>query len=216
MAARSPACSSLPAFRALLQIRAVRKKPGALSPVSFSPVLAQSVDHDEHSVSNPLPSTQNLGAGLSLGRQRARAQVAWPAGPSGELGPSLPWVSYMKVQKCGRLKTPGWANGGDSLTCTHTCVAAHSDEVPWHWDSQRGNRKASLCQPPSVIGIWQAAERARDGKCSAAGLRAKSHVSGVLRAEAHCLSSAIAQLALSRHELGVRRGRSATRSSYSP
>ncbi|XP_054570663.1 E3 ubiquitin-protein ligase MGRN1 isoform X3 [Eptesicus fuscus] len=37
------------AFRALLQIRAVRKKPGALSPVSFSPVLAQSVDHDEHS-----------------------------------------------------------------------------------------------------------------------------------------------------------------------
>lgn len=39
-----------PAFRALLQIRAVRKKPGALSPVSFSPVLAQTMDHDEHSV----------------------------------------------------------------------------------------------------------------------------------------------------------------------
>ncbi|XP_062036531.1 E3 ubiquitin-protein ligase MGRN1 isoform X2 [Lepus europaeus] len=36
-------------FRALLQIRAVRKKPGALSPISFSPVLVQSVDHDEHS-----------------------------------------------------------------------------------------------------------------------------------------------------------------------
>lgn len=42
---------SSPAFRALLQIRAVRKKPGALSPVSFSPVLAQTMDHDEHSVS---------------------------------------------------------------------------------------------------------------------------------------------------------------------
>lgn len=41
---------SSPAFRALLQIRAVRKKPGALSPVSFSPVLAQTMDHDEHSV----------------------------------------------------------------------------------------------------------------------------------------------------------------------
>uniref|UniRef100_A0A673Y0X4 E3 ubiquitin-protein ligase n=1 Tax=Salmo trutta TaxID=8032 RepID=A0A673Y0X4_SALTR len=37
-------------FRALLQIRAVRKKPGPLSPVSFSPVLAQTMDHDEHSV----------------------------------------------------------------------------------------------------------------------------------------------------------------------
>lgn len=29
----------------------MRKKPGALSPISFSPVLAQSMDHDEHSVS---------------------------------------------------------------------------------------------------------------------------------------------------------------------
>uniref|UniRef100_A0A4W4DS00 E3 ubiquitin-protein ligase n=1 Tax=Electrophorus electricus TaxID=8005 RepID=A0A4W4DS00_ELEEL len=36
-------------FRALLQIRAVRKKAGVLSPVSFSPVLAQSMEHDEHS-----------------------------------------------------------------------------------------------------------------------------------------------------------------------
>jgi len=40
-----------PAFRALLQIRAVRKKTaGSLSPVSFSPVLSQSSDHTEHSV----------------------------------------------------------------------------------------------------------------------------------------------------------------------
>lgn len=79
MAGCSPVCSFLVAFRALLQIRAVRKKPGALSPVSFSPVLAQSVDHDEHSVSNSLqPFTQNLDAGLSLGRQLLCAQVAWP------------------------------------------------------------------------------------------------------------------------------------------
>ncbi|KAG7265884.1 hypothetical protein CRUP_016147 [Coryphaenoides rupestris] len=42
-------------FRALLQIRAVRKKPGALSPVSFSPVLAQTMDHEEHSSSDPVP-----------------------------------------------------------------------------------------------------------------------------------------------------------------
>ncbi|XP_074866518.1 E3 ubiquitin-protein ligase MGRN1 isoform X2 [Carettochelys insculpta] len=42
-------------FRALLQIRAVRKKPGALSPVSFSPVLAQTMDHDEHSNSENIP-----------------------------------------------------------------------------------------------------------------------------------------------------------------
>ncbi|KAK3511727.1 hypothetical protein QTP70_020736 [Hemibagrus guttatus] len=42
-------------FRALLQIRAVRKKPGTLSPVSFSPVLAQSMDHDEHSSTDSVP-----------------------------------------------------------------------------------------------------------------------------------------------------------------
>ncbi|XP_030434704.1 E3 ubiquitin-protein ligase MGRN1 [Gopherus evgoodei] len=42
-------------FRALLQIRAVRKKPGALSPVSFSTVLAQTMDHDEHSSSDNIP-----------------------------------------------------------------------------------------------------------------------------------------------------------------
>ncbi|KAJ6655931.1 hypothetical protein lerEdw1_004516 [Lerista edwardsae] len=42
-------------FRALLQIRAVRKKPGALSPISFSPVLAQTLDHDEHSCSDNIP-----------------------------------------------------------------------------------------------------------------------------------------------------------------
>lgn len=42
-------------FRALLQIRAVRKKPGALSPVSFSPVLAQTMDHEEHSSTDSVP-----------------------------------------------------------------------------------------------------------------------------------------------------------------
>nr|XP_014340956.1 PREDICTED: E3 ubiquitin-protein ligase MGRN1 isoform X3 [Latimeria chalumnae] len=42
-------------FRALLQIRAVRKKPGALSLVSFSPVLTQNMDHDEHSNSDNIP-----------------------------------------------------------------------------------------------------------------------------------------------------------------
>nr|XP_033818851.1 E3 ubiquitin-protein ligase MGRN1 isoform X3 [Geotrypetes seraphini] len=42
-------------FRALLQIRAVRKKPGALSHVSFSPVLAQTMDHEEHSNSENIP-----------------------------------------------------------------------------------------------------------------------------------------------------------------
>uniref|UniRef100_A0A8C4IRT7 E3 ubiquitin-protein ligase n=1 Tax=Dicentrarchus labrax TaxID=13489 RepID=A0A8C4IRT7_DICLA len=52
-------------FRALLQIRAVRKKPGALSPVSFSPVLAQTMDHDEHSVHLPFTITSSINCALS-------------------------------------------------------------------------------------------------------------------------------------------------------
>ncbi|XP_044289322.1 E3 ubiquitin-protein ligase MGRN1 isoform X2 [Varanus komodoensis] len=52
-ASNCPICR-LP-FRALLQIRAVRKKPGALSPLSFSPVLAQTLDQDEHSCSDNIP-----------------------------------------------------------------------------------------------------------------------------------------------------------------
>lgn len=133
----SPACSSLPAFRALLQIRAVRKKPGALSPVSFSPVLAQSVDHDEHSVSithRPVHTTCVLLSAWagSVCAPCLASCAFWRAGTF----PS--WVSYVKVQKFGRLRAPGWANMGDSLTCTHACVAVRSDEVPWHWDSQKG------------------------------------------------------------------------------
>lgn len=137
MAVCSPACSSLPAFRALLQIRAVRKKPGALSPVSFSPVLAQSVDHDEHSVSitHRLVHTTCVLLSAWTGSVCAACLASWAFWRAGTF-PS--WVSYVKVQKFGRLRAPGWANMGDSLTCTHTCVAAHSDEVPWHWDSQKG------------------------------------------------------------------------------
>uniref|UniRef100_A0A8C5PLZ3 E3 ubiquitin-protein ligase n=1 Tax=Leptobrachium leishanense TaxID=445787 RepID=A0A8C5PLZ3_9ANUR len=42
-------------FRALLQIRAVRRKPGPLPPISFSPVLAQTLDHDDNSGADNLP-----------------------------------------------------------------------------------------------------------------------------------------------------------------
>ncbi|TFK01607.1 metalloprotease TIKI2 [Platysternon megacephalum] len=49
----SPHCS---AFRALLQIRAMRKKLGPLSPTSFSPIIAsQTSDSEEHSSSENIP-----------------------------------------------------------------------------------------------------------------------------------------------------------------
>ncbi|XP_053550613.1 E3 ubiquitin-protein ligase MGRN1 [Bombina bombina] len=42
-------------FRALLQIRAVRRKPGPLPPISFSPVLAQTLEHDDNNGADNLP-----------------------------------------------------------------------------------------------------------------------------------------------------------------
>ncbi|ELW72105.1 E3 ubiquitin-protein ligase MGRN1 [Tupaia chinensis] len=69
-------------FRALLQIRAVRKKPGALSPISFSPVLAQSVDHDEHSSSDSIPPGYEP---ISLLEALNGLRAAPPAMPSAPL-----------------------------------------------------------------------------------------------------------------------------------
>lgn len=66
-------------------------------------------------------------------------------------------------------------------------------KCPWHWGSYHGSRKASLWQLPWVS--WHASEGVWDGKC-AGGLRAQLHVPSVVRAAAHCLSSAVAQLAL--------------------
>lgn len=84
------------AFRALLQIRAVRKKPGALSPLSFSPVLAQSLDREEHSVSQTpggpsptqgllfpqVPSVSREALSLPGSRENGRSEEsAWSAAP---------------------------------------------------------------------------------------------------------------------------------------
>lgn len=97
-----------PAFRALLQIRAVRKKPGALSPVSFSPVLAQSMDHDEHSVCHIYISVLSfykttrchsliLNVLSPLSELRLRSPWLWAHLPAGGFERSwcrVPWHSF--------------------------------------------------------------------------------------------------------------------------
>uniref|UniRef100_A0A8I3P649 E3 ubiquitin-protein ligase n=1 Tax=Canis lupus familiaris TaxID=9615 RepID=A0A8I3P649_CANLF len=76
-ASNCPICR-LP-FRALLQIRAVRKKPGALSPVSFSPVLAQSMDHDEHSC----PFKKSKAHPASLASKKPKRETSSDSVPPG-------------------------------------------------------------------------------------------------------------------------------------
>ncbi|KAJ8246042.1 hypothetical protein GJAV_G00263020 [Gymnothorax javanicus] len=84
-------------FRALLQIRAVRKKPGALSPVSFSPVLAQTMEHDDHSTSDNIPPGFEPISLLEALNGLRSVSPAIPSAPlydeinfSGGLGDSLP------------------------------------------------------------------------------------------------------------------------------
>uniref|UniRef100_A0AAA9RXI4 E3 ubiquitin-protein ligase n=1 Tax=Bos taurus TaxID=9913 RepID=A0AAA9RXI4_BOVIN len=76
-ASNCPICR-LP-FRALLQIRAVRKKPGALSPISFSPVLAQSMDHDEHSC----PFKKSKSHPASLASKKPKGETSADSIPPG-------------------------------------------------------------------------------------------------------------------------------------
>ncbi|KAJ1067615.1 hypothetical protein K5549_010733 [Capra hircus] len=83
-ASNCPICR-LP-FRALLQIRAVRKKPGALSPISFSPVLAQSMDHDEHSSADGIPpGYEPISLLEALNGLRAVPPAVPPAAPTAPL-----------------------------------------------------------------------------------------------------------------------------------
>lgn len=68
----------LAAFRALLQIRAMRKKLGPLSPTSFNPIISsQTSDSEEHSVRRAFstwgPPVGASAARLSLGTRELAA-----------------------------------------------------------------------------------------------------------------------------------------------
>uniref|UniRef100_A0A671LTU1 E3 ubiquitin-protein ligase n=1 Tax=Sinocyclocheilus anshuiensis TaxID=1608454 RepID=A0A671LTU1_9TELE len=83
-------------FRALLQIRAVRKKTAAtLSPVSFSPVLSQSSDHTEHSNADNIPPGYEP---ISLLEALNGVQTMSPSIPSAPL--------YEEIQFSGEMGDP--------------------------------------------------------------------------------------------------------------
>uniref|UniRef100_A0A8C2RJZ4 E3 ubiquitin-protein ligase n=1 Tax=Capra hircus TaxID=9925 RepID=A0A8C2RJZ4_CAPHI len=111
-ASNCPICR-LP-FRALLQIRAVRKKPGALSPISFSPVLAQSMDHDEHSsfMTETVDETSSLKQGSRVPSIENVLQDGSPE-PCGRSQPGAPADVYL----------PGWSTSMETPRSLH--IAGH-------------------------------------------------------------------------------------------
>ncbi|XP_016397971.1 probable E3 ubiquitin-protein ligase MGRN1 isoform X1 [Sinocyclocheilus rhinocerous] len=83
-------------FRALLQIRAVRKKTAAtLSPVSFSPVLSQSSEHTEHLNADNIPPGYEP---ISLLEALNGVQPMSPSIPSAPL--------YEEIQFSGEMGDP--------------------------------------------------------------------------------------------------------------
>ncbi|XP_006874952.1 PREDICTED: E3 ubiquitin-protein ligase MGRN1 isoform X3 [Chrysochloris asiatica] len=114
-------------FRALLQIRAVRKKPGALSPVSFSPVLAQSVDHDEHSVI------------LTASRQAMSPSHCWRHSTAYEL-PPLPSLPHL----CTR-RSP---TQGSRTACRRLAVHSLALSRSWTVATTRAKHGAGLQTAP--------------------------------------------------------------------
>uniref|UniRef100_A0A8B9T4K0 E3 ubiquitin-protein ligase n=1 Tax=Anas platyrhynchos TaxID=8839 RepID=A0A8B9T4K0_ANAPL len=101
-------------FRALLQIRAMRKKLGPLSPTSFNPIIAsQTSDSEEHSVS---VWGGVLGASLGWGR--------------------TPLVGFKKKKKITKRQAGNWGGKGKNweealptvhpLRCTNLGLSQHS------------------------------------------------------------------------------------------
>ncbi|GAB1299966.1 E3 ubiquitin-protein ligase MGRN1 [Apodemus speciosus] len=89
-------------FRALLQIRAVRKKPGALSPISFSPVLAQSVDHDEHSC----PFKKSKSHPASLASKKPKRETSRGMDSSDSVPPGYEPISLLEALNGLRAVSP--------------------------------------------------------------------------------------------------------------
>ncbi|TRY83983.1 hypothetical protein DNTS_006299 [Danionella cerebrum] len=119
------------AFRALLQIRAVRKKTanGTLSPVSFSPVLSQSSDHTEHSNADNIPPGYEP---ISLLEALNGVQPLSPTIPSAPL--------YEEIQFSGEM--------GDPLNLTGQTQCA--DTLPMKGKGCK-SPEGSVCSPSSTI-----------------------------------------------------------------
>uniref|UniRef100_A0A4W6C4Q8 E3 ubiquitin-protein ligase n=1 Tax=Lates calcarifer TaxID=8187 RepID=A0A4W6C4Q8_LATCA len=121
-------------FRALLQIRAVRKKPGALSPVSFSPVLAQTMDHDEHSVNSVPPGFEPISLLEALNGLRS-VSPAIPSAPlydeinfSGGLGGDSRQLSSPEHLSDGSLQKSKVSKSPDSTLRSPSSPIQEEDE----------------------------------------------------------------------------------------
>uniref|UniRef100_A0A5F9CU89 E3 ubiquitin-protein ligase n=1 Tax=Oryctolagus cuniculus TaxID=9986 RepID=A0A5F9CU89_RABIT len=183
-------------FRALLQIRAVRKKPGALSPISFSPVLAQSVDHDEHSC--PFKKSKSHPASLAS-RNPKRDTAASLTHASGCIPCSRPLGC--------QLSGPGPLFSGIF-------------PVPWEQDGE--SRKSSDSIPPGYepISLLEALNglRAVSPAIPSAPLYEEITYSGVSDglAQASCPLAGIERVMDSGHQKGRLRGESPDSTLRSP
>ncbi|KAI1896028.1 hypothetical protein AGOR_G00090580 [Albula goreensis] len=141
-------------FRALLQIRAVRKKPGALSPVSFSPVLAQTMDHDEHSNSDNIPPGFEPISLLEALNGLRSVSPGIPSAPlydeinfSGGMGDTLP-LSGRQLGSAERSGDPGLQKGKVSKSPDSTL---RSPSSPIQEEDEEKLSEVSDAQPHALL-----------------------------------------------------------------
>ncbi|KAG9334997.1 hypothetical protein JZ751_006220 [Albula glossodonta] len=141
-------------FRALLQIRAVRKKPGALSPVSFSPVLAQTMDHDEHSNSDNIPPGFEPISLLEALNGLRSVSPGIPSAPlydeinfSGGMGDPLP-LSGRQLGSAERSGDPGLQKGKVSKSPDSTL---RSPSSPIQEEDEEKLSEVSDAQPHALL-----------------------------------------------------------------
>ncbi|XP_036428974.1 probable E3 ubiquitin-protein ligase MGRN1 isoform X1 [Colossoma macropomum] len=122
-------------FRALLQIRAVRKKPASmLSSVSFSPVLSQSSDHTENTNSENVPPGYEP---VSLLEALNGVQALPPAIPSAPL--------YEEIQFTGEVGDPL------NLSRRQQSMMEHSADPAALKGKGSKSPDGSVCSPSSPI-----------------------------------------------------------------
>lgn len=146
-----------PAFRALLQIRAVRKKPGALSPVSFSPVLAQTMDHDEHSVSFMLIVYMYTRSLYTASGNLLNTTPCRPLQPSATNSPCAPLFAELRLGS-SRLWTHLTVRGSEWSTVSVSCYPL-CPPVRWYQLLRRSRRRKPTAELPGAFEWWWSAER---------------------------------------------------------
>ncbi|NXK54857.1 RN157 ligase, partial [Chauna torquata] len=143
-------------FRALLQIRAMRKKLGPLSPTSFNPIIAsQTSDSEEHSVS----ARESFGCPAGLGREGFGMDVL--CGGEGFDGRLPPLRALSPLERLSDCAPPGLKlkkSLSKSISQNSSILPEEEDEKSCTESEPRGSRRKSPVRLEEECGVTPESE----------------------------------------------------------